>query len=148
MLLRVSRAQRVLEVGTLNGYTAICLGGAVADVDGTVTVIESDTERAATVRANVDRAGLEGYVDILHQDAGIALAGFDDDYWDVVVLSAHDDDRACLLPDVRRSLRAGGLLVAGNVAQAESLAAGIVLDPAFTTVLIPSGAGHVVAYKH
>jgi predicted O-methyltransferase YrrM len=64
------------------------------------------------------------------------------------VLSAHDDDRACLLPDVRRSLRAGGLLVAGNVAQAESLAAGIVLDPAFTTVLIPSGAGHVVAYKH
>jgi len=63
LLARMRGAKRVLEIGTLGGYSSIWLGRAVAP-DGRVTTLEIDPHHADVARKNIDRAGLRDVVDI------------------------------------------------------------------------------------
>lgn len=64
VLLKGIRARRVLEVGTLAGYSAIVMARALPD-DGIVTTIERDPFHAEFAREMVRRAGLEHRVDVI-----------------------------------------------------------------------------------
>jgi predicted O-methyltransferase YrrM len=57
------RAQRILEVGTLAGYSAIWLARALPS-HGRLVTIEIDPKHAAVAAGNIDRAGLTDRVDI------------------------------------------------------------------------------------
>ncbi len=57
MLLRLAAARRVVEIGTLAGYSTIHLARALPD-DGHVHSVESDPRHAELARANLARAGL------------------------------------------------------------------------------------------
>lgn len=59
LLAKVIRARRVLEVGTLGGYSAICLARALP-ADGALISCEIDAGHAAVARANLELAGLSG----------------------------------------------------------------------------------------
>ncbi len=63
LLARVAGARSVLEVGTLAGYSTICLGRALPS-DGELVTLEVDPRHAEVARANITRAGLDGVVDI------------------------------------------------------------------------------------
>ncbi|HWJ51575.1 MAG TPA: class I SAM-dependent methyltransferase, partial [Solirubrobacteraceae bacterium] len=63
LLARVHGARRILEVGTLGGYSTIWLARALGE-DGRVVTLELDPGYAATARANVERAGLAGLIEI------------------------------------------------------------------------------------
>lgn len=64
VLLKGIGARRVIEVGTLAGYSAIVMARALPD-DGTVTTIEYDPFHAEFARDMVRRAGLERRVDVV-----------------------------------------------------------------------------------
>lgn len=64
LLARIAGARRVLEIGTLGGYSTIWLARALPD-DGEVVTIEAEPAHAAVARENVDRAGVGERVDIL-----------------------------------------------------------------------------------
>ena len=64
MLCRIAGATRVLEFGTLAGYSTVWLARAVG-VDGRVTTLELEEHNAAIARANLDRAGVADRVDVL-----------------------------------------------------------------------------------
>jgi caffeoyl-CoA O-methyltransferase len=53
MLVWVSRARRVLEIGTYTGYSALTMAGALGD-GGRITTLELDPERAAFARRHMD----------------------------------------------------------------------------------------------
>lgn len=63
LLARISGARRVLEIGTLGGYSTIWLARAVGS-DGRVVTVEAEAANAAVARASIDAAGVGDRVDI------------------------------------------------------------------------------------
>ncbi|MFJ4224502.1 O-methyltransferase [Microbacterium sp. NPDC089695] len=63
LLARISGARRVLEIGTLGGYSTIWLARAVGP-DGRVVTVEAEADNAAVARASIDAAGVGDRVDI------------------------------------------------------------------------------------
>jgi predicted O-methyltransferase YrrM len=63
MLARLCGARRILEIGTLGGYSTIWLGRALPP-DGRLVTLEADEKHAAIARANIARAGLDKVVEI------------------------------------------------------------------------------------
>lgn len=63
LLARMCGARRVLEIGTLGGYSTIRLARALS-ADGRVVSLELDPKHAEVARANLERAGLADRVEI------------------------------------------------------------------------------------
>jgi|ERR1700677_4737450 predicted O-methyltransferase YrrM len=63
LLARMSGARRILEIGTLGGYSTISLARALPS-SGKLITLELEPAHARVARANLDRAGLEELVDI------------------------------------------------------------------------------------
>jgi predicted O-methyltransferase YrrM len=101
MLARGSRATRVLEIGTSNGYSTIWLAVSVAPAGGRVTSIDRSAEKQKMARENLAKAGLLDSVELLCGDATeilAALAGpFDFVFFDADRVTAHKQ-LALLLP--------------------------------------------------
>jgi predicted O-methyltransferase YrrM len=63
MLARMAQARSVLEIGTLGGYSTIWLARALP-AEGSLITLEVDPKHAAVARANIERAGLAGRVEV------------------------------------------------------------------------------------
>jgi predicted O-methyltransferase YrrM len=63
LLVRMSGAKRILEIGTLGGYSTIWLARALPDA-GRVVTLELDPRHAEVASANIRRAGLSERVDL------------------------------------------------------------------------------------
>ena len=63
LLAKIAGAKRILEIGTLGGYSTTCLSRALPE-DGKVVTLELSPEHAAVARKNLDRAGIGGRVEI------------------------------------------------------------------------------------
>ncbi len=63
LLAHIARARSILEVGTLGGYSTICLARALP-ADGRLVTLEVDAHHAEVARANVARAGFDALVDV------------------------------------------------------------------------------------
>ena len=63
ILARIQCARRVLEIGTLGGYSTIWLGRAMP-ADGCIITLEYDPKHAEVARTNIERAGLSEMVEI------------------------------------------------------------------------------------
>ena len=64
LLARVHNARSVLEIGTLGGYSTIWLARALPS-DGRLVTLELEPSYAEVARANVERAGLAGLIQIV-----------------------------------------------------------------------------------
>ncbi len=114
VLVRSMAAQRVLEIGTSNGYSTIWLGDAAEAIGGTVLSLEIDAERTAEARDNLEQAGVDAVIELRTQDAGEALSAFASGAFDLVFLDAERREYASYWPDLVRGLRPRGLLVVAN----------------------------------
>jgi predicted O-methyltransferase YrrM len=63
LLAKATGAQRVLEIGTLGGYSTTWLGRALP-ADGRLISLELNPKHAEVARANLARAGLSGKVEV------------------------------------------------------------------------------------
>jgi predicted O-methyltransferase YrrM len=144
VLVRATRAGRILELGTSTGYSTIWLADAAEAVGGRVTSVEIDPARTETARAHLDRAGLAA--ELLVGDAAGVLRSSSDGGWDMVFLDAERPAYAGYWPDLLRTLRpAGGLLAIDNVlSHADEVAevtALIEAEARVETAVVPIGAG-------
>ena len=65
LLARIAGARRILEIGTLAGYSTIWLGRALPkDGAGRMVTLEFDPSHAEVARTNIGRAGLDKIVEI------------------------------------------------------------------------------------
>lgn len=69
LLARLCGSRKILEIGTLGGYSTIWLGRALP-AGGRLVTLEADARHAAVARSNVARAGLSDVVDVR---VGLAL---------------------------------------------------------------------------
>jgi caffeoyl-CoA O-methyltransferase len=63
MLAMIGNAKRILEIGTLAGYSTIWLARALPE-DGRLITLELDPKHAAVAKKNIEYAGLSSRVDI------------------------------------------------------------------------------------
>lgn len=63
VLVMMCNAKRILELGTLGGYSTIWLARSIPD-DGKVLTVEFDPRHAAIAKKNIEKAGLSGKVEL------------------------------------------------------------------------------------
>ncbi|MBI4725178.1 MAG: O-methyltransferase [Rhodomicrobium sp.] len=127
ILAKLVRARRILEIGTLGGYSAIWLGRALP-VDGCMITLEIEPLHAKVARRNLARAKLLGTVEVREGPAlellpKMAAAG--EQPFDMIFIDAGKESYAEYLELAIQLSRPGTLIVADNV-----IRAGAVLDPA------------------
>jgi predicted O-methyltransferase YrrM len=149
MVLRIANAQRVIEVGTSNGYSTIWLADAARDVGG--RVVSVDTEEWPNVRANLDRAGVAATVELHIADGGAYLAGLPDASVDLLFLDAERVEYPGWWPDPVRVLRPGGVLAVDNVLSHPDEVADflnlVAADPRHTAITVAVGKGLALAWR-
>jgi predicted O-methyltransferase YrrM len=128
LLAQMQGARRILELGTLGGYSTIWMGRALPP-DGELTTLEIDPTHAAVARHNIDRAGLADRVHVVLGPASETLAKLAADRVEPFDLVFIDADKANIDAYFEASLplsRPGTVIVVdnvvrkGNVVDAES----------------------------
>ena len=150
ILVGTTRATRILEVGTSNGFSTIWLADAARSTGGRVTTLELNPDKIALARTNLAEAGLAAFVDIVEGRAADTLAALPGPF-DLVFLDADRPSYLTYLELVVPKLRAGGLLVADNVTSHASelgdYLARVKSDPRLFSVTVPIGNGEEIAVK-
>jgi predicted O-methyltransferase YrrM len=113
VLLLAIGARRVLEVGTLGGYSAIWIARALP-ADGRLVSIELDPRHAEFAARHIRRAGLDGAVEIRVGRALDVLAALDGERFDAIFLDADKEPLPTYFEWGLRLVRRGGLIIADN----------------------------------
>ncbi len=117
LLARLSKARKILEIGTLAGYSAICLARALPP-GGRLITLESEVKHADIARANIARAGLADVVEVRLGPAQQTLVQLRDERQGPFDMIFIDADKPAYPEYLRLSLelsRPGTLIVADNV---------------------------------
>ena len=121
LLTRISGARRVLEIGTLGGYSTICLARAVGPT-GSVVTLEYNPRHAEVASVNLQRAGVADRVDILVGPALETLPGLAGTF-DLVFIDADKENNSAYLTWAVRLARPGTVIVVDNVVRAGRIVA-------------------------
>lgn len=117
LLARALGARRVLEIGTLGGYSAIWIGRALPP-DGRLITLEADPKHAEVARANVARAGLDRIVDVRVGGALDTLPRIEaegGDPFDLVFIDADKPSNCDYFRWALKLTRPGSLILVDNV---------------------------------
>lgn len=124
LIARIRGARRVLEIGTLGGYSTIWLARALAP-GGRVITLEFDPKHADVARANVANAGLSGVVEIRVGRAIDALPTLaHEDPFDLIFIDADKASTAAYFTWALRLSNPGAVIIVDNVVRD-----GRVIDP-------------------
>lgn len=116
LLVRALGARRVLEVGTLGGYSTIAMARALP-TGGSIVTCELDPHHAEVARANVAAAGLAERVDVRLGPAAETLAALDREGvapFDFAFVDADKPSNPIYFEWARRLVRPGGVVVIDN----------------------------------
>lgn len=115
MLARLCQAERILEIGTLGGYSTIWLARALPP-DGKLISLELDPAYTEVARANIDRAGVAEVVEIRVGKALDLLPLLEtEEPFDMVFIDADKPPYVEYFQWAVRLARPGALIVADNV---------------------------------
>ena len=116
MFVQMTRAQRILELGTFTGFSAICLASALAE-DGHLDTLELNDELEDLILEGFERAGLSDRIDVHFGDCKETLKRFRDECrrYDVVYVDANKREYCEYYDLVFDMVRPGGLILADNV---------------------------------
>ena len=107
-------AKHVVELGTSTGYSGIWFGLALKDTGGKLTTYEIDAERAATARANFQRAAMEDVITLVEGDAHQEVTKLTGTI-DLIFLDADKEGYVDYLNKLLPLVRPGGLILAHNI---------------------------------
>jgi predicted O-methyltransferase YrrM len=145
ILVRAVRAERVLEIGTSNGYSTIWIADALRQEQGKVVSVEVSREKE-------ERSGLSDFVDLREGDAGPLLRTFDSHSFDLVFMDAERTEYLSYWDDVDRVLRPGGTLLVDNAIEPKpeelvDFFAHVNGSGRYTSQVLPVGKGEFLAIK-
>ena len=113
LMARACGARRILEIGTLGGYSAIWLARALPD-GGKLTTLEFDAKHAEVARASLARAGLEDRAEVITGPALETLPKLSGPF-DFVFIDANKDGYPDYFRWAVKLARKGSVIVADNV---------------------------------
>ncbi|SDH12822.1 O-methyltransferase [Pseudonocardia oroxyli] len=113
LLARITGARRILEIGTLGGYSTIELARALP-ADGELVTCEFDPRHAEVARANLAAAGVADLVEVRVGPALETLTTLDGPF-DLVFVDADKQNNAAYVEHAIRLGRPGTVIVVDNV---------------------------------
>lgn len=115
LLLVMQKPERILEVGTAVGFSALLMQE-YNPYPAHITTIENYDKRIPIATENFSKFGKKGLIELLHGDAADVMKELEAPY-DFIFMDAAKGQYIFLLEDALRLLQKGGLLVTDNVLQ-------------------------------
>ena len=110
---RIVRPQRILEIGTFTGYSALCLAKGLTE-DGELHTIEMRHEDVELSRGYFDRSP-QGDQITIHEGNALDIIPKLDHTWDLVFIDADKTNYINYYELTLPVLKSGGLILADNV---------------------------------
>jgi len=111
--LKNRKPNRILEIGTAVGYSAICFTQFL-NADGKIDTIERESERVKQAKENIKKAEVENQINIYEGDAIEILPKLNEKY-DVVFIDAAKGKYPFFLKESLRMLKKDGIIFADNI---------------------------------
>ncbi|TFK31540.1 O-methyltransferase family 3 protein [Crucibulum laeve] len=120
-------AKRILEVGTLGGYSTIWLARALPG-DGNIITLEISEKHAKVARENLENAGFSKKVEVMVGSASESLAKIQaDPPFDLIFIDADKPSNIIYFREAKRLVKKGGVIIVDNVVRY-----GHVADPEYS----------------
>lgn len=113
MLTRMIRPERVLEIGTFAGYSALCFAEGLEE-NGEVHTIEIDDELEDYIRSNFEKSGLGNKIRLHIGDAVQIIPGFEDESFDLAFIDADKELYGEYFEATLPKIRKGGFILVDN----------------------------------
>jgi len=143
MISTMINPDRILEIGTFTGYSAICLAKGLKS-EGLIYTIESNDELEEIIRKYIEKSGMSNRITLIIGDALAEIPKLDSSF-DLVFIDADKEQYLQYYNLAKTKLRSGGFILVDNV-----LWGGKVLDnknPDKETEAIQAFNNHVVHDK-
>ncbi len=151
LLIRATKARRVLEIGTSNGYSTLWLAYAAQQLGGQVVSVDHSPAKAEMARRNFERAGFSSSITQHLMKADRFLEEQNNSSFEFIFLDSDRREYTGWWPSLRRILTVGGLLVVDNAVSHEQELRDFVelvrAYPGYMTSLVPVGKGELLILK-
>jgi predicted O-methyltransferase YrrM len=154
LLVKVTRAKNVLELGTSQGFSAIWIGLGLEETGGQLTTIEIDRERYDLARRHVNEAGLSQRIICIQGDAHVEVTRLKGPF-DFVFMDADKEGQVDYFKKLfPKKLVPGGILLVHNaIRQASSMRDYLQMiqkHPDFDTIILSMTMddGFCLSYRH
>lgn len=116
LLAKIKGATNILEIGTLGGYSSICLAQALPS-KGTVVTLEINEAYATVARQNIENTGYEEKIEIIVGNALETLPKFKNEgrLFDFIFIDADKPNNPAYLKWAIQLAHSGAIIVADNV---------------------------------
>ncbi len=112
-ILTEKKPEKILEIGTAVGYSAICFSEYLKE-NGRIDTIERDEQREAEARENIKKVGVADKIRLYEGDAVEILPTLNEKY-DVVFIDAAKGKYPFFLEQALRMLKDEGIILADNI---------------------------------
>ena len=114
MITQMLRPERVLEIGTFTGYSAVCIASGLPD-GGHLDTLEVNDELEDLILQGFSRAGVSDRITLIQGDAKKTLATLAGNTYDMVYIDANKREYCEYYDLVLGLVRPGGFIIADNV---------------------------------
>ncbi|EGO01198.1 hypothetical protein SERLA73DRAFT_179311 [Serpula lacrymans var. lacrymans S7.3] len=126
LLVQSLRARKILEVGTLGGYSTIWLAQGLSD-DGELITLEVSEKHAQVARGNIENAGLASKVKLIVGNAPETIKELGPaESFDLAFIDADKQNNFTYFQESKRLVKKGGVIIVDNVVRY-----GRVADPTY-----------------
>lgn len=112
-ILTEKKPEKILEIGTAVGYSAICFSEYLKE-NGRIDTIERDEQRVLEAKENIKNVGVEEKIKIYEGDAVEILPTLNEKY-DIVFIDAAKGKYPIFLNEALRMLKDNGIILADNI---------------------------------
>lgn len=150
MLIKISNAKSVLEVGTSNGYSGVWLAKALKVTGGKLTTIEFYEKRIVLAKDNFKKCGVDDIITVLQGSACAVLQTIEDEI-DFAFIDANKSEYVQYFDIINPKLKKGGIIACDNITSHPDKVASFVdkiqADPNYQVEILDLPAGMLLAYK-
>lgn len=150
MLIKISGARKVVEIGTSNGYSGIWIAKALQETGGHLTTIEYYEKRIVLAQENFKKCGVDNIITIKQGSACDVLETIDFGI-DFVFMDANKGEYVKYFDIISPKLRYGGIITADNIISHSEKVAPFVekikADPNYQVEILDLPAGMLIGLK-